>query len=191
VAVAANGGGGGSPSSVLRWCLVAVSVVVVPMTERVVVGSPPSHTTSVPTSVGHPYRRRAVVARPAAAPPTGAQRNRHGNRSPLPLTNPFGTTDRPLTPRAPALEHTATAASRSVVAAYHTHEIVSTLFHTRAHRRRHFLVTRDFFNSSLFSLFVGILGKNGIYTIITIIINIIFYKYNIVDISNKLIKNNA
>lgn len=38
--------------------------------------------------------RRAVVARPAAAPPIGAQRNRHGNRSPLPLTNPFGTADR-------------------------------------------------------------------------------------------------
>ncbi|KAL4122475.1 hypothetical protein QTP88_014797 [Uroleucon formosanum] len=140
-AVAANGGGGG-PSSVVRWCLVAVSVLVEVVA---VVGSPPSHTTRVPTSVGHPYRRRAVVARPAAAPSTGAQRNRHGNRSPLPLTNPFGTADRPLTPRAPAHEHTTTAAARSVVAAYHTHAIVSTLFHTRASRRRHFLVTRDFF----------------------------------------------
>jgi len=109
------------------------------------VGTPPSHTARVPTSVGHPYRRRAVVARPAAARPTGAQRNRHGNRSPLPLTNPFGTADRPLTPRAPATEHNATAAARSVVAAYHTHAIVSTLFHTRSRRRRHFLVTRDYF----------------------------------------------
>jgi len=154
-AVAANGGGG-SPSSVVRWCLVAVSVVVLPLTERVVVGSPPSRTTRVPTSVGHPYRRRAVVARPAAAPPTSAQRNRHGNRSPLPLTNPFGTADRPLTPPASPLSNALPRrlpgrSSRHIIRTrlfqpFSTHESAAVaIFWSRA----------IFFNSSLF---VGILG---------------------------------
>lgn len=114
--VSANGGGGGSPSSAVRWCLpVAV----------------------VGTSVGHPYRRRVVVARPATAPPTGAYRNRHGNRSPLPLTNPFSTTDRPLTPRVPLINPPTTCyrggcrAGRRGTLSY-ARNIVSTLFHTRA-----------------------------------------------------------
>lgn len=60
---------------------------------------------------------RPVVTGPAAAPSAGAtsrparrNANRHGNRSPLPLTNPFGgTADRPLTlyllPLSPLLPH--------------------------------------------------------------------------------------
>lgn len=87
-----------------------------------------------------------VVARPAAVRPTGAQRNRHGNRSPLPLTNPFGTADRPLTPGAPPLPY---KPRRRLSDRPSRHIIRTRLFQpfsTRPRRdRRHFLVARDFY----------------------------------------------